>query len=152
MFIKIISVNNSTPNWVTESCKSYLKQLSSEISIELIEIKPCNLIENKKKKSKEAEIINKYVSGFFTVALDENGKSYSSRKFSEKLQKTLENFSKIAFVIGGADGLDNEFLKRANLVMSLSALTLPHHLAKVIIIEQIYRAFCILKNHPYHRE
>ena len=152
MLIKIISINNSPPNWVNDSIKSYVKQLMADIKIEFIEIKPNQLAHTNKKKTKEAQEIEKHISGFHIIALDETGQSFTSVDFSERIKRTLENFPNIAFIIGGADGLDPVLIQKANLVLSLSAMTLPHHFAKVILIEQIYRAFSILKNHPYHRE
>ena len=152
MLIKIISINNSPPNWVNDSIKSYVKQLMADIKIEFIEIKPNQLAHANKKKTKEAQEIEKHTSGFHIIALDETGQSFTSVDFSERIKRTLENFPNIAFIIGGADGLDPVLIQKANFVLSLSAMTLPHHFAKVILIEQIYRAFSILKNHPYHRE
>ena len=124
----------------------------ADIKIEFIEIKPNQLAHTNKKKTKEAQEIEKHTSGFHIIALDETGQSFTSVDFSERIKRTLENFPNIAFIIGSADGLDPVLIQKANLVLSLSAMTLPHHFVKVILIEQIYRAFSILKNHPYHRE
>ena len=80
------------------------------------------------------------------VALDERGEDYSTRQFAQLLR------SETAFVIGGADGLDPGVKQRADLLLRLSSLTLPHALAQVVLLEQIYRAASILTGHPYHRE
>ena len=85
------------------------------------------------------------------VALDERGRSLSSFEFSKAIQNLMRDKPAIAFVIGGADGLDDEIKARAALVLRLSALTLPHALAEVVLCEQLYRAATLLTGHPYHR-
>ena len=85
------------------------------------------------------------------MALDEQGEHFKTVEFSKKLNLWIENTSQIYFIIGGPDGLSDDVKKRADYVISLSNLTFPHQLAKVILLEQIYRSICIMNNHPYHR-
>ena len=96
--------------------------------------------------------ILKFIDNDFTVSLDENGSPWSSKDLSENLSKWMQSFPKVTFIIGGADGLDKKIIEDSNLVWSLSKLTLPHNLVKIILVEQLYRASTILNNHPYHRE
>jgi len=84
--------------------------------------------------------------------LDEKGKSKNSRELSAELQKWIDNQQHISILIGGADGLSSSIKNKANEIWSLSEMTLPHSLVRIIIIEQIYRAWSIISHHPYHRE
>ena len=153
MKIKIISVGNSPPKWAEDALIKYISRFDDNFKIELIEIKPDkNLKSIEHKKLQEAKKILKYINGSFVVSLDENGSSCSSKKLSEKLSNWMQNFSKVTFIIGGADGLDRTITNNSNWIWSLSKLTLPHNLVKIILIEQLYRASTILNNHPYHRE
>ena len=89
----------------------------------------------------------------FIVAMDERGKTLSSRDFAGKIQNLQnEGLSQMQFIIGGADGLNDEIRQRSNLLLSFGKQTWPHMLARVMLLEQIYRAQQILKNHPYHRD
>lgn len=85
------------------------------------------------------------------IALDEGGRMMSSREFAQLLGKTLAERSEVAFLIGGAEGLGEELIAEAGLRMSLSPMTLPHEMARVVLLEQIFRAFAIARGSPYHR-
>jgi len=151
--IKIISVGNSPPKWAKDVLIKYISRFDGNFKIELIEIKPNkNPKSIEYKKLQEAKKILKYINNSFVVSLDENGSPCSSKKLSKKLSNWMQNFSKVTFIIGGADGLDKTITNNSNWVWSLSRLTLPHNLVKIILIEQLYRASTILNNHPYHRE
>jgi 23S rRNA (pseudouridine1915-N3)-methyltransferase len=100
----------------------------------------------------EAEkIIAAIPKSSYVVALDEKGKQFDTMGVTKKLQNWLENFQDVCLLIGGPDGLAPQCLQRAQLVWSLSQLTLPHHLVRVILAEQLYRGWTILNKHPYHR-
>ena len=102
-------------------------------------------------KIREGELLRKAVPDkAHIVCLDAAGKSIDSRAFAKKLDEWQQN-GPIAFLIGGADGLDGTLLKSASFTLSFGAMTWPHMLARTMLIEQIYRAQCILTNHPYHR-
>lgn len=102
-------------------------------------------------KTREAELLRKAMADkAFLVCLDGRGKTIDSRAFAKKMDEWRET-GPIAFMIGGADGLDDALIKQASFVLSLGAMTWPHMLARTMLIEQIYRAQCILTNHPYHR-
>jgi len=107
----------------------------------------------KKRKAVEAtEIRKKIANGAHVIALDERGRSLNSAEFAETLALARDNGARAAeFVIGGPDGLDPDFVSNAHLTLSLGRLILPHGLARVVLVEQIYRAATILAGHPYHR-
>ena len=83
--------------------------------------------------------------------MDEHGKDLTTMDFSKKIRQWRDSGESVAFIIGGADGLDPEIKAKAHMLMRLSSMTLPHAMARVLLVEQIYRAFSILTNHPYHR-
>jgi 23S rRNA (pseudouridine1915-N3)-methyltransferase len=105
-----------------------------------------------KKELEAKKILSSINKNSFVIALDENGQSYNSCTFSNFLEQTMMHQSEIIFLIGGADGLSKDILEKCSKVISLSNLTFPHQLVKVLIIEQIYRGFSIINNLPYHRE
>ena len=153
MKIKIITVGNKLDSWLQEGIKNYIKKFPNYTKIEWIEIKPkkkFSSIENKKKA--EAIRIKTHVKDSPYICLDERGDTLSSIKFSTKLNNWLQNYPTIIFVIGGADGIDKKLLEESLENISLSKMTLPHQTVKLILIEQLFRAFAILNNHPYHRE
>lgn len=153
MKIKIISIGNNPPKWVQEILIKYISRFDGHFKIELIELKSeKNFKSIEQKKIQETNKIFKFIDNDFIISLDENGSSCSSIDLSKKLSDWLQNFPKVTFIIGGADGLDMKILEKSNWVWSLSDLTLPHNIVKIILIEQLYRASSILNNHPYHRE
>ena len=153
MKIKIISIGNNPPKWVQEILIKYISRFDGHFKIELIELKSeKNFKSIEQKKIQETNKIFKFIDNDFIISLDENGSSCSSIDLSKKLSDWLQNLPKVTFIIGGADGLDMKILEKSNWVWSLSDLTLPHNIVKIILIEQLYRASSILNNHPYHRE
>lgn len=123
----------------------YTKRLKSKV--ELFEI------EGRDQSDELTKIKEKLSPSLPLIALDETGKTLSSIELSKKITQ-LQNIKpgKIQFVIGGADGLDNKIRNSADLVLSFGKLTWPHMMARVMLVEQIYRTGLILNNHPYHRE
>jgi len=135
--IKIVSINNPHDHWVYDEIKRFIKKIGHDFKIDLIEIKP-----DKKapypiqKKKAEAQSLDKYIQNTFLICLDERGDSYDSINFSKKLLDLFGHHPDITFLIGGADGLDDQVLAQSNLKLSLSKMTLPHQLAKIMLIEQ----------------
>ena len=153
MKIKIISVGNTSPKWVKDEIVKYISMLDNCFKVELIDIKSNkNQKSIEQKKLQEAKKITKFINDDFVISLDESGALCTSKNLSKNLYNWMQNFSKITFIIGGADGLDKEILKNSNWVWSLSKLTFPHNLVKIILLEQLYRGSTILNKHPYHRE
>ncbi|MFM8490937.1 MAG: 23S rRNA (pseudouridine(1915)-N(3))-methyltransferase RlmH [Candidatus Methylopumilus sp.] len=153
MKIKIISIGNKMPAWINEAYDSYISKFNRDFTLQLIEIKPekkFNSIEQK--KLSETEKILSHVDKEFLIVLDEKGLQFSSQELAQKLKHWSEHFKHITFIIGGADGVHEDILHKANFIWSLSKLTFPHAFVRVLIAEQLYRAQSILENHPYHRE
>ena len=155
MKLNIISVGHKMPDWVESACAEYIKRMPREDSIEMIEIKPekraaGNSTENI--QSLEAKRILDAVGKAYLIALDERGTSVTTIKLAERMESWLTLGRDIALVIGGADGLHDAVKQRADWMWSLSNLTLPHGMVRVLITEQLYRAHSVINNHPYHRE
>jgi 23S rRNA (pseudouridine1915-N3)-methyltransferase len=151
--IKIISIGNKMPAWINEAFDSYISKLNRDFTLQLIEIKPEKKFDSiEQKKLSESEKILSHVDKEFLIVLDEKGLQFSSQELAQKLKHWSEHFKHITFVIGGADGVHEDILHKANLTWSLSKLTFPHAFVRVLIAEQLYRAQSILENHPYHRE
>ena len=141
------------PAWINEAFDSYMSKLDRDFAIQLIEIKPQKKFDSiEQKKLSEAEKILSHVDKEFLIVLDEKGLQFSSQELAQKLKHWSEHFKHITFVIGGADGIHEDILHKANLTWSLSRSTFPHAFVRVLITEQLYRAHSILENHPYHRE
>ena len=152
MRIFIITICNKNENYEKLITEKYEKLIRNFYGLEFINI---NFKKEKNNKNLYKEEYKKAISlikpNSIVVALDELGKVYKSIEFSKKMKFWLENSSNIYFFIGGPNGLSEEVLNKADYVFSLSNLTFPHVLAKIILIEQIYRSICIMNKHPYHR-
>jgi 23S rRNA (pseudouridine1915-N3)-methyltransferase len=155
MEINILTIGENTPKWVDEACKEYIKRFPKNYRLNLQELplanrhKSTNIEEIKEKES--AKVFDLIKPGSFTVALDKHGKIWSTEELAKKFNSWQLEWSKINFVVGGPNGFTENYLKKANEVWSLGNLTLPHQLVKVVILEQIYRAYTILIRHPYHK-
>jgi len=152
----LITVGKRMPGWVKESFTDYNKRLPDELHLSLIEITPATRSKNNPASKNIAEEDKKIRVAVpkrsMIIALDEKGKQFNSTDLSKKMESWSQQGCDVTFVIGGADGLADDFKKAADMLWSLSSLTLPHALVRVIVVEQIYRAWTIMKNHPYHRE
>jgi 23S rRNA (pseudouridine1915-N3)-methyltransferase len=156
MRVSIVSVGHKMPAWIQSGFGEYAKRLPPEIKVELLELKPEERTSGKtveKAKSLEGErILAAIPEGATVYALDEKGRPVTTQGLSVMLAGWMRDGTHPAFVIGGADGLSDAVKGRADKLVSLSALTLPHGLVRVLLAEQLYRASSILANHPYHRE
>ena len=152
MKIFIITICNKNEDYEKLLTKKYKKLIRKFYDLNFINI---NFKKDKNNKDIYKAEYQKAISlikpNSTVVALDELGKAYKSVEFSKKMEFWLENASNIYFFVGGPDGLSEEVLRKADYVFSLSNLTFPHVLAKIILIEQLYRSICIMNNHPYHR-
>ena len=143
------------PGWVEDGCKEYLKRMPRECSVEIMEIKPDKRAAGKNSiqvQEAEAKRILEAVGRNYLVALDEQGQEVSTVQLADRMQKWMGDGRDIALVIGGADGLHQDVKTRADWLWSLSRLTLPHAMVRVLLTEQLYRAWSVINNHPYHRE
>lgn len=159
MNISIICVGRVKEKYLRQGIDEYMKRLTSYAKVEIMEVPdekaPENLSENEMEQIKEREgkrILAKIAPDAYVIALAIEGKQKSSEQFAESLDKlaTYGN-SKISFIIGGSLGLSDEILTRANEQLSFSQMTFPHQLMRLILLEQIYRAFRIIKGEPYHK-
>jgi len=159
MKIRILSVGKLNEPYIKEAQAEYLKRLGSYTKIEIIEVseqkapEKLSPAEEQQVKNKEGQhLLQKIKPGEFVFALDIQGKQVTSIAFSQKLEAlALDSRSELAFVLGGSLGLSNEVLNRADLRLSLSKMTLPHQLCRIVLLEQIYRAFRISRGEPYHK-
>ena len=143
------------PPWVNAAFDDYAQRLPREFALDLLELKPAPRERAKtvaKTLAAEAARIAAATKGYVVVALDERGEAWTTSQLAEKLRRWRDDASPVAFVIGSADGLAGTVKRDADVLMALSALTLPHGLARIVLAEQIYRAASLLRGHPYHRE
>lgn len=143
------------PHWVASGFEDYAERMPREMRIELIEIRPEKRTASspsERARERERERMEAALPrGCVRVALDERGRAFDSSRFARQLAQWRAQGCDLAFLIGGADGLSSVTKARASMLLSLSALTLPHGLARVLLAEQLYRAHTILIEHPYHR-
>ncbi len=140
------------PSWVVDSCKDYSKRLPKNFGFAIHELAQSRDNNVTAARRQEGEwILSKLDKQEFVVALDVTGKSLSTQEFADQLQRWQMQARNVTLVIGGPDGLSAEVINRSDMRLSLSAMTLPHPLARIVLVEQLYRAHTILTNHPYHR-
>jgi 23S rRNA (pseudouridine1915-N3)-methyltransferase len=157
--ISIVTVGKLKEKYLKQGIDEYLKRLTSYAKVEVIEVadekapEELSELEMEQMKQKEGErILAKISQDAHVIALAINGKMQSSEELADSLDKLATyGKSKVAFVIGGSLGLSDEVLKRANDQLSFSRMTFPHQLMRLILVEQIYRAFRINRNEPYHK-
>ncbi len=155
MKIRLLAVGNKMPAWVEQGYQEYAKRLPRDCSLELVEISPGHRGKNAssdKAMQQEADALKKAIRpGEHVVALAVEGKPWSTERLSEELEGWRNQGGDVALLVGGPDGMTDEVLRLAKQRWSLSPLTLPHPLVRVLLSEQIYRAWTILQGHPYHK-
>lgn len=156
MRVRVIAVGTRMPGWVDTACEDYRRRLREPWRLLLTEIAPPRrdggAAAAARARSSEARAILAQLSpGDFVVALDEQGRQPSTQELAGWLAERAQAAEPPVFIIGGPDGLDASVVERARLTWSLSRLTLPHALARVVLFEQLYRAASLLAGHPYHR-
>ncbi|MEO8487186.1 MAG: 23S rRNA (pseudouridine(1915)-N(3))-methyltransferase RlmH [Betaproteobacteria bacterium] len=155
MKLSIVALGNKVPAWVADGFGEYAARLPRDWPMELVELKPEARDRGRTVPQileAESRRLDAACTGATVVALDEQGAAWTTRAFADRLQDWRESTSALAFVIGSADGLDAGFKRRAAARFSLSPLTLPHALVRVVLAEQIYRAASLIAGHPYHRD
>ena len=155
MRLGILAVGHKLPDWVAKGCAEYIKRMPRELPLSVVEVKP----EPRGSKTREQLLaaeksrLQAALSGFSRlVVLDERGADLTTVKLAQRLEDWMREGGDTAFIIGGADGIDEELKQRADAMIRLSSLTLPHAMARLVLCEQLYRAVSVVKNHPYHRE
>ncbi len=153
MRMRIIAVGTRMPAWVTDAFGDYQKRLPAAVRPELLELAPAARGDIERAKADEDRRLQGEVTQRdFVVLLDERGKSLTSSQLAAWLGERRQDGRDLAFLIGGPDGFGAGIRARANFTWSLSLLTFPHAMVRVLLIEQLYRAHSLLSNHPYHRE
>ncbi|MDR1529034.1 MAG: 23S rRNA (pseudouridine(1915)-N(3))-methyltransferase RlmH [Burkholderiales bacterium] len=155
MRLKIVTFGTRLPNWVNDGVAEYLKRLPRDWSLDFIELKPEARNHGRSVAqllSLEARRIDAATGDAMRVVLDERGQSWTTTELAKHLQNWRAAARDVALIIGSADGVDAEFKARADRLWSLSNLTIPHGIARILVIEQLYRAISLINGHPYHRE
>lgn len=143
MKIRLLTIGHKAPNWLQEGYQDYAKRLPASCALELIEIPA--------EKRPEEKMLASIKPDNYVIALEVKGKPWTTEELAEKLSNWLQSGKNIDLLVGGADGLTPACLAKAHEKWSLSPLTFPHMLVRLIVAEQIYRAHSILQGHPYHR-
>ena len=150
--IKIITVGSIKEKYLKDAIDEYTKRLSKYTNIEIVEVKDEGLVEPTKAMSLEEEKILKHINDKdYIITLEIEGKEFTSEAFAEKLDKIQLETSNITFIIGGSYGLSQNIKDKSRLHLSFSKMTFPHQLFRVLLLEQIYRAFKINNNESYHK-
>lgn len=155
MQLLIAAVGHKMPDWIETGYHEYAKRMPPECRLTLREIKPVERSGSKTAETamalERARIEAILPKGAALIALDERGRDLTSAQLSLQLTQWQREGRDVAFIIGGADGLDAEFKAQATMLLRISSLTLPHGMVRVLLAEQLYRAWSIQQNHPYHR-
>lgn len=159
MNIKIIAVGKIKEKFLEAGIKEYLKRLTAYAKVQIIEVKDekepanCSPADEKLIKEKEAQKIEKHLQDdSYIIVLAIDGKMFSSEDLAEKIGDLgVSGKSNLTFIIGGSQGLDESILKKADLKLSFSKMTFPHQLMRLILLEQVYRGFKIIKGERYHK-
>ncbi len=155
MRIHLIAVGTRMPSWVEEGYREYAKRMPPECQLHLTEVPLAKRTKNsdpdRLRKQEGEKVAASVPKGAHIVALEVNGRPWSTGKLSQRLDAWLGGGQDVALLVGGPDGLSPACRDMAREWWSLSPLTLPHPLVRIIVAEQIYRAWTLLKGHPYHR-
>lgn len=155
MGITIVAVGQRQPAWSDTAVEDYLARLPAEWKVQLKQVKAETRQDNvplARLLAAEAKRIRAAVPhGAWLIALDERGKDWTTQQLADQLRSWRDASEDVAFAIGGADGLDQQLKQDARMLLRLSSMTLPHALARVTLVEQLYRASSMLAGHPYHR-
>ena len=142
------------PDWIADGIDHYKKQLPKNYNFVITTIESQSRKSNSPELTKSLEerlILEAASDSTLLIALDEQGKQQTSKELSKSIEKWQLNAESVALIIGGADGLSSELKQRCNLIWGLSSFTLTHSMARLLLVEQIYRGYSLLSNHPYHR-
>ena len=150
--IKIVVVGSIKEQYLKDAIEEYKKRISKYTNIEIIEVKDEGLVEESKAMKLEEEKIMKHINEKdYLITLEIEGKQFTSIEFAEKINNILIENSNLTFVIGGSYGLTDNIKSKARLHLSFSKMTFPHQLFRVLLLEQIYRAYKINNNESYHK-
>ncbi len=155
MRIHLIAVGCKPPAWVAAGFQEYARRLPRECALALTEVVPVprrkGVAAERARREEGRRLLQAVPTGAHLIALDERGAAWSTRELARRLERWRLEGRPVALLVGGADGLDGTCLERAETCWSLSPLTLPHYLVRVLVAEQLYRAWSLGAGHPYHR-
>lgn len=155
MKIRIIAIGGKMPSWVTAGYTEYSKRLPADFRLELVELplgKRGKNTDRKRAIKQEAEqMLAAIATNERVIALEVEGKSWTTEQLAQQINNWRMEGQSLCILIGGPDGLDSSCSERAEYSWSLSALTLPHTLVRIVLAEQLYRAWSIIQHHPYHK-
>ena len=155
MHFSLLYVSEKPSIWVEQACQFYMKRLPAEFGFRQTRIPPVKRAKNSHintvKHQEWLRINEKTGKQSLIILLDERGKQFSSEQFSQQIDKWQQYSRDVDFIIAGADGVMQEHRQQVDAMLALSQLTLPHEIARLFLIEQLYRAGTIRMNHPYHR-
>ena len=155
MEIKLIVVGKTKSSELVRLINEYVKRINFYKKFKIIEVNSLKSKKNSEKEIKKIEgenVLKNIKKNELIFLLDENGKSFNSRKFADFLSNKFKTNKSIVFVVGGAYGFSNEIKQKSNEIISLSEMTFSHQIIRLFFTEQVYRALTILNNHPYHNE
>lgn len=154
MKLRLITVGHRPPGWVKDGFEDYARRMPREMPVECVQVPPAarKRLPSAQVRALEGErLLGKVAARDTVVALDERGSPWSTAELAQRLDDWRMQGNDVAFLIGGADGLADVCRDEADALLSLSAMTLPHALVRVVLAEQLYRAWTVLSGHPYHR-
>ncbi|MCM2971248.1 23S rRNA (pseudouridine(1915)-N(3))-methyltransferase RlmH [Larsenimonas suaedae] len=155
MKLRILAVGTKMPGWVEQGVSEYVKRMPREMPVEFVEIAPGtrskNSVTDKAIAQEGDRMLSKLREQDLVVTLEVTGRAWSTETLSDRLGEWRQEGRDVALMVGGPDGLDPRISARAEQRWSLSALTLPHPLVRIVLAEQLYRAWSLLAGHPYHR-
>lgn len=155
MHFSLVFVGEKPASWAEQICSEYAKRLPQQFGYSQSRVAPIKRNKNTAIETARAEewqrVSEKVSKESLKVLLDERGKQFSSTEFAQQLNRWQQNGKDVAFIIAGADGVNDADRKSADFLLALSQFTLPHELARVLLTEQLYRGWTILNQHPYHR-
>ena len=155
MIIHVIAVGTKMPGWVNQGVDEYVRRMPAECQVRFVELALGQRAKSKNIKQamqqEEKKILAAIPANAYVIAMEVQARIWSTETLSEKMQHWMQSGKDVALLIGGPDGMTQACIHRANEKWSLSNLTLPHPLVRIVLAEQLYRALMIIKNHPYHK-
>lgn len=154
MKIRLLSIGTGMPAWVDEGYRHYARRLRGGIRLELVELPAGHRTKGadlQRLKEAEGDALLKAAAGSHLVALDRRGRAWSTRQLAAEMRGWMQGGRDVSLLVGGPEGLSDACLDAAAQRWSLSALTMPHPLVRVVVAEQVYRAWTVNEGHPYHR-
>lgn len=155
MEIRLVAVGRRMPGWVAEGMQEFLRRMPPQLPVRLVEVEASRARQGgdiARARREEAQALLAAAGEAHLIALDERGRGVDTRQVAQAMEQWMMAGRDVALLVGGADGLDARCRERAERTWSLSALTFPHQLVRIIVAEQLYRAWTVLNHHPYHRE